>query len=133
MQKIEASAIEDFYGLTSDIQKSSETGYILFYQSRDCASSWAETKTLKSFNERKRSSIKETYLPATRKTSTQTHRRAVFFFIYTYTYIYLFPIYVNCYSVSKHSHTQTHTRVVSNNHTHTQTEKQQQIIVICRC
>lgn len=35
-QKIEASAIEDFYGLTSDIQKSSETGYILFYQSRDC-------------------------------------------------------------------------------------------------
>lgn len=38
-QKIEASTIEDFYGLTSDIQKSSETGYILFYQSRDCASS----------------------------------------------------------------------------------------------
>lgn len=39
LQKIEASAIEDFYGnsLTSDIQKSSETGYILFYQSRDCA------------------------------------------------------------------------------------------------
>lgn len=38
LQKIEASAIEDFYGnsLTSDIQKSSETGYILFYQSRDC-------------------------------------------------------------------------------------------------
>ena len=37
LQKIEASTIEDFYGLTSDIQKSSETGYILFYQSRDCA------------------------------------------------------------------------------------------------
>lgn len=36
VDKIEASAIEDFYGLTSDIQKSSETGYILFYQSRDC-------------------------------------------------------------------------------------------------
>jgi ubiquitin carboxyl-terminal hydrolase 12/46 len=34
---IEPSAIEDFYGLTSDIQKSSETGYILFYQSRDSA------------------------------------------------------------------------------------------------
>ncbi|XP_067618782.1 ubiquitin carboxyl-terminal hydrolase 46 isoform X5 [Eurosta solidaginis] len=39
VDKIEASTIEDFYGLTSDIQKSSETGYILFYQSRDCASS----------------------------------------------------------------------------------------------
>ena len=35
LQKIEPSAIEDFYGLTTDIQKSSETGYILFYQSRD--------------------------------------------------------------------------------------------------
>ena len=35
LQKIDSSAIEDFYGLTSDIQKSSETGYILFYQSRD--------------------------------------------------------------------------------------------------
>merc|ERR1739844_505614 len=35
VDKIEASAIEDFYGLTTDIQKSSETGYILFYQSRD--------------------------------------------------------------------------------------------------
>ena len=37
LQKIEPSAIEDFYGLTTDIQKSSETGYILFYQSRDSA------------------------------------------------------------------------------------------------
>lgn len=37
LQKIDASAIEDFYGLTSDIQKSSETGYILFYQSRDAS------------------------------------------------------------------------------------------------
>ncbi|KAG8222342.1 hypothetical protein J437_LFUL001328 [Ladona fulva] len=37
VDKIDAAAIEDFYGLTSDIQKSSETGYILFYQSRDCA------------------------------------------------------------------------------------------------
>ncbi|XP_064550011.1 ubiquitin carboxyl-terminal hydrolase 46 [Drosophila montana] len=37
VDKIEASTIEDFYGLTSDIHKSSETGYILFYQSRDCA------------------------------------------------------------------------------------------------
>ncbi|CRK95749.1 CLUMA_CG009206, isoform A [Clunio marinus] len=35
VDKIDASTIEDFYGLTSDIQKSSETGYLLFYQSRD--------------------------------------------------------------------------------------------------
>merc|ERR1712080_329160 len=35
VDKIEPSAIEDFYGLTTDIQKSSETGYVLFYQSRD--------------------------------------------------------------------------------------------------
>ena len=35
VDKIDPSAIEDFYGLTTDIQKSSETGYILFYQSRD--------------------------------------------------------------------------------------------------
>jgi ubiquitin carboxyl-terminal hydrolase 12/46 len=35
LQKIEPSAIEDFFGLTTDVQKSSETGYILFYQSRD--------------------------------------------------------------------------------------------------
>merc|ERR1712055_693960 len=38
VDKIEPSAIEDFFGLTADIQKSSETGYILFYQSRDSAS-----------------------------------------------------------------------------------------------
>jgi len=38
LQKIEPSAIEDFFGLTTDVQKSSETGYILFYQSRDSAS-----------------------------------------------------------------------------------------------
>ncbi|KAG6463725.1 hypothetical protein O3G_MSEX014039, partial [Manduca sexta] len=37
VDKIDASAIEDFYGLTSDLQKSSETGYILFYQSRDAS------------------------------------------------------------------------------------------------
>jgi len=36
-QKIEASAIEDFYGLASDMQKTSESGYILFYQSREWA------------------------------------------------------------------------------------------------
>jgi len=36
VDKIDASAIEDFYGLTSTVQKSSETGYILFYQSKDC-------------------------------------------------------------------------------------------------
>ncbi|XP_014677527.1 PREDICTED: ubiquitin carboxyl-terminal hydrolase 46-like [Priapulus caudatus] len=35
VDKIDASTIEDFYGLTSDIQKNSESGYILFYQSRD--------------------------------------------------------------------------------------------------
>lgn len=35
IDKIDQSAFEDFYGLTSDGQKSSETGYILFYQSRD--------------------------------------------------------------------------------------------------
>lgn len=33
-QKIEAQAIEEFYGLTSEIQKSSESGYILFYEAR---------------------------------------------------------------------------------------------------
>lgn len=35
VQKIDAQAIEEFYGLTSDISKNSESGYILFYQSRD--------------------------------------------------------------------------------------------------
>ncbi|XP_054167498.1 ubiquitin carboxyl-terminal hydrolase 46-like [Oppia nitens] len=35
VDKIDASTIEDFYGLPSDTQKSSESGYILFYQSRD--------------------------------------------------------------------------------------------------
>lgn len=35
VDKIEASNIEDFYGLASDIQKTSESGYILFYQSRE--------------------------------------------------------------------------------------------------
>jgi len=35
LQKIEASSIEDFYGFASDIQKTSESGYILFYQSRE--------------------------------------------------------------------------------------------------
>lgn len=37
VDKIDPATIEDFYGLTTDIQKSSETGYILFYQSRDCS------------------------------------------------------------------------------------------------
>ncbi|KAI8440587.1 hypothetical protein MSG28_001811 [Choristoneura fumiferana] len=44
IKKIDASAIEDFYGLTSDIQKSSETGYILFYQSRDARKPIPEAK-----------------------------------------------------------------------------------------
>lgn len=35
MQKIDAQAIEEFYGLPSDISKNSESGYILFYQSRE--------------------------------------------------------------------------------------------------
>lgn len=35
VEKIEPSAIEDFFGLTSDNQKTSESGYILFYQSRE--------------------------------------------------------------------------------------------------
>jgi len=35
VDKIDASAIEDFYGLMSDLQKNSESGYILFYQSRE--------------------------------------------------------------------------------------------------
>ena len=39
VDKIDPATIEDFYGLTSDIQKSSETGYILFYQSRDVSAS----------------------------------------------------------------------------------------------
>nr|CAG4643216.1 EOG090X06IH [Ilyocryptus agilis] len=37
VDKIDPSALEDFYGLTSDVQKASETGYILFYQSRDAS------------------------------------------------------------------------------------------------
>ncbi|KAH9418459.1 ubiquitin-specific protease 12/46 [Dermatophagoides pteronyssinus] len=35
VDKIDPSTIEDFFGLTSDTQKNSESGYILFYQSRD--------------------------------------------------------------------------------------------------
>ena len=35
VEKIDPSAIEDFHGLTSDVQKNSESGYILFYQSRE--------------------------------------------------------------------------------------------------
>ncbi|KAM9426411.1 ubiquitin carboxyl-terminal hydrolase 12 [Pholidichthys leucotaenia] len=38
VEKIDAQAIEEFYGLTSDISKNSESGYILFYQSRDSTS-----------------------------------------------------------------------------------------------
>lgn len=43
MQKIDAQAIEEFYGLTSDISKNSESGYILFYQSRDWGGTVAKT------------------------------------------------------------------------------------------
>ncbi|KAG0714353.1 Ubiquitin carboxyl-terminal hydrolase 46 [Chionoecetes opilio] len=35
VDKIDPAVMEEFYGLTSELQKSSETGYILFYQSRD--------------------------------------------------------------------------------------------------
>jgi ubiquitin carboxyl-terminal hydrolase 12/46 len=35
VERIEQSAVEEFYGLTSDLQKNSETGYILFYQTRE--------------------------------------------------------------------------------------------------
>lgn len=35
VDKIDASQIEEFYGLPSDMQKNSESGYILFYQSRE--------------------------------------------------------------------------------------------------
>ncbi|XP_050689709.1 ubiquitin carboxyl-terminal hydrolase 46-like [Eriocheir sinensis] len=35
VDKIDPSVMEEFYGLTSELQKSSETGYILFYQARD--------------------------------------------------------------------------------------------------
>uniref|UniRef100_A0ACB8FHV9 Ubiquitin carboxyl-terminal hydrolase 12-A n=1 Tax=Sphaerodactylus townsendi TaxID=933632 RepID=A0ACB8FHV9_9SAUR len=35
VEKIDAQAIEEFYGLTTDSSKNSESGYILFYQSRD--------------------------------------------------------------------------------------------------
>lgn len=45
MQKIDAQAIEEFYGLTSDISKNSESGYILFYQSRD----WGGTVVKRDF------------------------------------------------------------------------------------
>uniref|UniRef100_A0A2K5PDI3 Ubiquitin carboxyl-terminal hydrolase 46 n=1 Tax=Cebus imitator TaxID=2715852 RepID=A0A2K5PDI3_CEBIM len=35
VEKIDAQAVEEFYGLTSDISKNSESGYILFYLSRE--------------------------------------------------------------------------------------------------
>lgn len=35
VEKIDPSSIEEFYGLTTDTQKTSESGYILFYQSRE--------------------------------------------------------------------------------------------------
>ncbi|EHB18485.1 Ubiquitin carboxyl-terminal hydrolase 46 [Heterocephalus glaber] len=35
VEKIDVQAIEEFYGLTSDISKNSESGYILFHQSRE--------------------------------------------------------------------------------------------------
>lgn len=33
VEKLEASGMEDFYGVTAD--KNSESGYILFYQAKD--------------------------------------------------------------------------------------------------
>ena len=35
VEKIDPASIEEFYGLTTDTQKNSESGYILFYQSRE--------------------------------------------------------------------------------------------------
>lgn len=35
VEKIEPSSIEDFYGLSADVQKNSESGYILFYQCKE--------------------------------------------------------------------------------------------------
>jgi len=35
VDRIDPSTIQDFYGLTSDIQKQSESGYILFYQTKE--------------------------------------------------------------------------------------------------
>jgi len=35
VDKVEATQLEDFYGLTSDTQKNTESGYILFYQCRE--------------------------------------------------------------------------------------------------
>ncbi|XP_039264966.2 ubiquitin carboxyl-terminal hydrolase 46-like [Styela clava] len=35
VEKIEPNTIEDFYGLSADIQKNSESGYILFYQCKE--------------------------------------------------------------------------------------------------
>lgn len=35
VEKIDPQAIEEFYGLTTDVSKNSESGYILFYQSRE--------------------------------------------------------------------------------------------------
>ncbi|PIK52303.1 putative ubiquitin carboxyl-terminal hydrolase 12 [Apostichopus japonicus] len=35
VEKIEVSAIEEFYGTATDVQRSTESGYILFYQTRD--------------------------------------------------------------------------------------------------
>ncbi|XP_041461256.1 ubiquitin carboxyl-terminal hydrolase 12-like [Lytechinus pictus] len=35
VEKIEVSSIEEFYGLATEVQKNSDSGYILFYQARD--------------------------------------------------------------------------------------------------
>ncbi|XP_067947998.1 ubiquitin carboxyl-terminal hydrolase 46-like [Watersipora subatra] len=35
VERVDATQLEDFYGLNSDAQKNTETGYILFYQSRE--------------------------------------------------------------------------------------------------
>lgn len=35
VEKIEPSALEDFYGLSADVRKNSESGYILFYQCKE--------------------------------------------------------------------------------------------------
>ncbi len=35
VDKIDVSNIEEFYGLATEVQKTSDSGYILFYQARD--------------------------------------------------------------------------------------------------
>jgi len=46
--------MEEFFGLSSDIQKNSETGYILFYQSREWTHTVDQGRELVDFCQRER-------------------------------------------------------------------------------